>query len=115
MNRQLSELAGVDPLFPPSEAAEARTLTTAAQNDEMYARSISDPNGFWAEQAERIDWIKAPTKIKNTPTFHLDSTRRHSTTLWGTHSAGAVTSLFDPVRLRKSWGTLRSPNALMTF
>src|SRR5665647_2626633 len=28
--------------------------------------SINDPNGFWAEQAKRLDWIKPPTKIKNT-------------------------------------------------
>jgi acetyl-CoA synthetase len=33
---------------------------------EMYARSIKDPNAFWAEQAKRIHWYKAPTKIKNT-------------------------------------------------
>ncbi|MEO8756426.1 MAG: acetate--CoA ligase [Devosia sp.] len=53
-------------VFQPSEAAKARTLTTKAQYDEMYARSISDPNGFWAEEAKRLDWIKFPTKIKNT-------------------------------------------------
>ena len=28
----------------------------------MYARSIKDPNGFWAEQAKRIDWIKPFTQ-----------------------------------------------------
>jgi acetyl-CoA synthetase len=32
----------------------------------MYARSIKDPNGFWAEQAKRIDWIKPFSKVKNT-------------------------------------------------
>ena len=32
----------------------------------MYARSIKDPNAFWAEQAKRIHWYKTPTKIKNT-------------------------------------------------
>ncbi len=53
-------------VFQPSEAAKARTLTTKAQYDEMYARSINDPEGFWAEQAQRLDWIRAPTKIKNT-------------------------------------------------
>ncbi|MEP7240370.1 MAG: acetate--CoA ligase [Devosia sp.] len=53
-------------IFPPSEAAKARTLTTKAQYDEMYARSISDPDGFWAEQAKRLDWFKFPTRIKNT-------------------------------------------------
>src|SRR3954462_3879591 len=37
-----------------------------AKYREMYDRSVKDPNGFWAEQAKRVDWIKAPTKIKNT-------------------------------------------------
>jgi acetyl-CoA synthetase len=53
-------------LFPPSEAARARTLTTKSQYEEMYARSLRDPDGFWAEQAKRLDWFKFPTKIKNT-------------------------------------------------
>jgi len=32
----------------------------------MYARSVKDPNGFWGEQAKRIDWIKPFSKVKNT-------------------------------------------------
>ena len=32
----------------------------------MYERSVADPNGFWAEQAKRIDWIKPFRKVKNT-------------------------------------------------
>ena len=32
----------------------------------MYADSVKNPNKFWAKQAKRIDWFKAPTKIKNT-------------------------------------------------
>ncbi|QOR37812.1 acetate--CoA ligase [Billgrantia diversa] len=32
----------------------------------MYKQSVDDPEGFWAEQAKRIDWFKAPTKIKHT-------------------------------------------------
>ena len=43
-----------------------RAYLDDAKYKEMYARSIKDPNGFWAEQARRLDWIKAPTKIKNT-------------------------------------------------
>jgi acetyl-CoA synthetase len=30
-----------------------------------YERSIKDPAGFWGEQAKRLDWIKAPTKIRD--------------------------------------------------
>ena len=32
---------------------------------EMYARSVSDPNGFWAEQAQRIDWMKPFHRVEN--------------------------------------------------
>lgn len=32
----------------------------------MYAESVKSPAKFWAKQAKRIDWFKAPTKIKNT-------------------------------------------------
>jgi acetyl-CoA synthetase len=32
----------------------------------MYAESVKSPTKFWAKQAKRIDWFKAPTKIKNT-------------------------------------------------
>ena len=36
-----------------------------AKYREMYERSVKDPNGFWAEQAKRVDWVKAPHKIEN--------------------------------------------------
>ena len=32
----------------------------------MYQQSVADPEEFWRQQGKRIDWIKAPTKIKNT-------------------------------------------------
>src|SRR5215213_9325311 len=31
----------------------------------IYAESVKDPDKFWAKQAKRIDWFKAPKKIKN--------------------------------------------------
>jgi len=43
-----------------------RAYADDAKYHELYARSIKDPNGFWAEQAKRIDWIKPFSKIKNT-------------------------------------------------
>lgn len=48
----------------PAEWAK-RAWVDQAKYKDMYARSISDPNGFWAEQAKRIDWMHAPTKIEN--------------------------------------------------
>jgi acetyl-CoA synthetase len=59
-------------VFQPSAAAIARTHVTKDQYDAMYARSISDPDGFWAEQAKRLDWVTFPTKIKNTSYAYPD-------------------------------------------
>ena len=43
-----------------------RAYADDAKYKEMYERSIKDPNGFWAEQAKRVDWIKPFSKVKNT-------------------------------------------------
>jgi acetyl-CoA synthetase len=48
----------------PEVAAQAHV--TAAQYRDQYERAARDPDGFWAEEAKRIAWMKAPTKIKNT-------------------------------------------------
>ena len=45
---------------------ESRAFINDAKYQEMYARSVSDPEGFWAEHGKRIDWIKPFTKVKNT-------------------------------------------------
>ena len=49
---------------PPSDLV-SKAHVDAAKYEEMYAASISDPAGFWKEQAKRLDWITEPTKIKN--------------------------------------------------
>ncbi|RIK97834.1 MAG: acetate--CoA ligase [Proteobacteria bacterium] len=48
----------------PAEWAK-RAYIDEAKYREMYARSISDPDGFWGEQAKRLDWVKFPTKVGN--------------------------------------------------
>lgn len=37
-----------------------------ARYEAMYERSLQDPQGFWAEQAGRLDWFERPTRIKDT-------------------------------------------------
>ncbi|HKG99977.1 MAG TPA: AMP-binding protein, partial [Bradyrhizobium sp.] len=49
----------------PTEWAK-RAFIDQAKYKEMYARSVTDPNGFWAEQAKRIGWMKPFTKVENT-------------------------------------------------
>ncbi len=48
---------------PPETAAAAHI--DDAKYKELYERSVADPEGFWREQAKRLDWAKFPTKIKN--------------------------------------------------
>jgi acetyl-CoA synthetase len=51
--------------FPVPADAVADTHCTAADYDRLYAESINEPDGFWAEQAKRLDWMKPPTTIGN--------------------------------------------------
>ena len=54
-----------DIILPVSKEWRDRAFIGAAKYDEMYARSIADPEGFWRDQAARLDWIKPFTKVKN--------------------------------------------------
>jgi acetyl-CoA synthetase len=49
----------------PAEWAK-RAYVDRAKYEAMYTQSVEDPDGFWGEQAKRIDWIKPFTKVKNT-------------------------------------------------
>jgi acetyl-CoA synthetase len=51
-------------LSVPPEWRE-RAFIDKAKYEEMYARSVRDPDSFWREQAQRIDWIKPFTKVKD--------------------------------------------------
>ncbi|WP_350335642.1 acetate--CoA ligase [Coralliovum pocilloporae] len=51
----------------PAPAAIA--ASAHADNDTylaMYERSVTDPDGFWGEHGNRLDWIKPFTTVKNT-------------------------------------------------
>ena len=45
------------------EAAIAAARCTETEYEALYARSLKDADGFWAEQAERLDWIEKPSTI----------------------------------------------------
>ncbi|KAB2875456.1 MAG: acetate--CoA ligase [Burkholderiaceae bacterium] len=53
-------------VFPvPSEWA-ARAWIDEARYQQMYRRSIDDPEGFWGEQGRRLDWMRPYTRVKDT-------------------------------------------------
>lgn len=59
-------------IVEPSAETVANAHIDAAGYAEKYDRSVTDPDGFWAEEARRLDWIKTPTKIKNTTFAYPD-------------------------------------------
>jgi len=55
-----------DKIHPVPEAWKQRAFVDNDKYLAMYERSVADPDGFWAEQAQRIDWMKPFTQVKNT-------------------------------------------------
>jgi acetyl-CoA synthetase len=57
-------------IFPPPAAFAKHALIDAASYDTLYARSITQPEAFWGEQAmAALDWMVPFAKVKNT-SFH---------------------------------------------
>ena len=47
---------------PPAELQNEAHITSMEQYQELYDRSINDPDAFWLEQAkEMVEWFKEPT------------------------------------------------------
>ncbi|HKT86074.1 MAG TPA: acetate--CoA ligase [Novosphingobium sp.] len=56
----------VQTVYPvPAEWGE-NALIDEARYQDMYRHSIDDPEGFWREEARRIDWIRPFTVVKET-------------------------------------------------
>src|ERR1044072_1497446 len=55
-----------DKIYSVPAEWKSRAYVDDAKYRAMYERSLKDPNGFWAEEAKRLHWYKAATKIKNT-------------------------------------------------
>jgi acetyl-CoA synthetase len=55
-----------DKVYAVPAAWKKKAHVDDAGYQKMYAESVKDPSKFWGKQAKRLDWFKAPTKIKNT-------------------------------------------------
>ena len=59
------------PVYPIIAAFAAQARITRADYERMYAESVAQPDAFWGRVAQRLDWMKVPTQIKDT-SFKLD-------------------------------------------
>ncbi|MEO1794380.1 MAG: AMP-binding protein, partial [Pseudomonadota bacterium] len=55
-----------DGLYPVPAEWAARAWVDNEKYLEMYERSVRDPEGFWSEMGQRIDWMTPYTKVQNT-------------------------------------------------
>ncbi|HIB17706.1 MAG TPA: acetate--CoA ligase [Alphaproteobacteria bacterium] len=53
-------------IYPVPEAISKTANIDDATYQRLYRQSLDDPEGFWAEQAQRIDWIEPWQTVKET-------------------------------------------------
>ena len=59
-----------DKVYSPTTAFAQNAHANKSTYENMYAASITDPDAFWAEQGQRLDWMTPFTKVKNTSFEH---------------------------------------------
>jgi len=52
--------------YPVRAEVASQTLTDEVTYRRLYQQSILNPDGFWREQAQRLDWIKPFSRVKQT-------------------------------------------------
>jgi acetyl-CoA synthetase len=65
-SKQSLEKNVTESLYPVSAQWRERAYIDAEHYAQSYARSITDPDGFWREEAQRLDWIKPFSSVKQT-------------------------------------------------
>ncbi len=51
-------------VFPPSKEFSSKAhIKSLAEYKKIYERSIKDPDGFWGEQAQNLEWFKKWDKV----------------------------------------------------
>ncbi len=50
---------------PPASFTEKAHIKSIEQYQEMYDRSVKDPDGFWGEMAEELHWFKKWDKVQD--------------------------------------------------
>src|SRR5579871_6695842 len=65
MPRETAAMTGPTLVPVPPGFGGPGTIDGAAY-ERLYRRSVEEPEAFWAEQAQLIDWVKPPTRIKLT-------------------------------------------------
>jgi acetyl-CoA synthetase len=58
-----------DAVYPVSEEWAQKALIDGDRYAAMYRESVDDPEGFWRREAQRVDWMRPFTSVRET-SFH---------------------------------------------
>ena len=71
--QNITKLMTEDRKFPvPDSFREKAHISSMEQYDEMYKRSIEDPDGFWGEMAETLDWFEKWDTVQSFDPDNID-------------------------------------------
>jgi acetyl-CoA synthetase len=61
--KAIDSLMTEERVFPPPEAVRSNAyVADPEQHQQMWEKSLDDPDGFWLEQAKSLHWFKEPTR-----------------------------------------------------
>src|SRR6056300_1243238 len=52
-------------VYPVSATLSEQALINNDRYNELYEKSVSNPEEFWSEMGDRLDWIKKFTEVKD--------------------------------------------------
>src|SRR3546814_19992241 len=58
-------MSDIPEIHPVPEGFAASAGIRHEDYERLYAESVRDPDAFWAQAAERLDWDRKPTKIRD--------------------------------------------------
>ena len=61
-----------NPTYPVNPDIASNAHIDSSRYEAMYASSVANPEAFWAEQGQRIDWMKPFSKVKDVNFQHPD-------------------------------------------
>jgi acetyl-CoA synthetase len=62
--KTITSMMAEDRVFAPSEEIRQKAyIKSMEEYKQIYQKSIADPEGFWAEMAEQLDWYKKWDKV----------------------------------------------------
>lgn len=73
MSDQITSILSEERVFRPSpEFSEQAHVGSMEEYEELYQRSLKDPEGFWAEQAEQFHWFEPWDSVREWDPPHVE-------------------------------------------